>query len=120
MGDDMPMAQVTGGNRNPLTKRIFHVRLREWLKLGEDRIDGGTASDDRRPWIYIRDGGSLYNIHADSTREGVGQYLSLVDRYGDSLDWSVVMSKRGKPTKAGFGPLEEIIEGFYVYFVRRV
>lgn len=116
----MAMAQVTGGNRNPLTKRSFHVRLREWLKEGEDRIDGGAASDNRAPWIYVRDGVCLFNIHADSTREGVERNLSLVDQYGDGINWSIVMSKRGKPTKAGFGPLEETLEGFYLYFVRRV
>jgi len=116
----MAMARVSGGNRNPLTKRVFHARLRDWIKEEENRIDGGEASDNRAPWIYIRDGNCLYNIHADSTREGVELYLRLVDLHGDDLSWSVVLSKRGKATKGGFGPEQETIEGFYLYFMRRV
>ena len=80
----------------------------------------GMANDNRAPWIYIRDGNRLYNIHADSTREGTVRYLDLVRQHGDSLIWTVVRSQRGKLTKVGFGPAEEIIEGFYVYFTRQV
>lgn len=116
----MPMQRVRGGNRNALTKPVFHARLRDWLNEGEARIDGETASDNRAPWVYIRDGNRLFNIHADSTYEGVKHYLRLVDFYGDGLTWSVVLSKRGHPTKGGFGPEKEVIEGFYVYFMREV
>lgn len=66
----MPMDKVSGGNRHPLTKMLFHTRLREWLKINEARIDGGMANDNRAPWIYIRDGNRLYNIHADSYEGG--------------------------------------------------
>jgi len=74
----MAMTRVTGGNRDPLTKRVLHDRLREWSKTSEKRIDGGTASDNRARWIYIRDGNHLYNIHADTIQEGVRHYLDLV------------------------------------------
>jgi hypothetical protein len=50
-----------------------------------------------------------------STREGVDEYVRLLDEAGGKLAWSVVENEKGVENKVAFGPDRTVIPGFYLY-----
>lgn len=99
-----------------LSRSHFHALLRDWY---EDGYDGDTVGDSgshgQRAWIWIRHLGSRYHLNGDSTHEAVGDYLDLLDTYGEALAWSVVESSRGGPNRVVFGPERRAVPGFSLY-----
>lgn len=99
-----------------LSRSAFHARLRDWY---EEAFDGDTVGDSAsyggRAWVWVRHQGSLYALNADTTYEGVSEYVDLLDAYGDGLAWAVVPNARGKPNKLAFGPERRVLAGFYLY-----
>lgn len=62
----------------PMTKEQFYKWLRNWYSTTEKTITemgsyGGTA------YIYIKDREDIFHLNADTTREGVEEYLKLLD-----------------------------------------
>jgi hypothetical protein len=111
----MPMQQVrTAG---AITKPEFHARLRAWLQETDEATIGPSDIPGVSPWVYVQDGGSRYEFHADVKREAVERYLQLVDRYGDGLEWSIVSNQRGKQNDVAYGPDQERVTPLYLYLV---
>jgi hypothetical protein len=100
----------------PLTRSNFHAQLRDWY---EDAFDGDTVGDATsyggRPWVWVRHEGSLYSLNADTTHEGAGEYVDLLDAYGDALAWTVAPDARGGGSKVAFGPERRAIPGFHLH-----
>jgi len=99
----------------PTSKEELHCRLQVWLESDDDSQIGDLDVQGRTPWIWVKDGVDLYNLHADTKREAVAKYLELVKENGSDLDWIVVPSQKGNLTKVAFGPGKKIIPGFYLY-----
>jgi hypothetical protein len=109
----MPMTRVS--RDRALTKHEFHRRLRDWSSTTDDFIIGPEDTDGRAPWIYVRDGSEIYQLHADTKRPAVTRYLQEVDSHGDDLDWETTASEKGKMTAVVYGPTKTRIKSFYLY-----
>lgn len=109
----MPLERVRRGSA--LTRNEFHQRLRSWLGDTEDPIVGLEEVPGVTPWVYIRDGSSLFELHADTKREAVRGYLELVALHGDDLRWEVTASERGNMTAVAYGPERVRNKSFYLY-----
>ncbi|WP_447962991.1 hypothetical protein [Nitrospira sp. Ecomares 2.1] len=104
----MPVQRVS--SQEAISKDEFHDILRSWLRLNEARI-GPADVDGRTRWLHIVDNAALYSIHADAKREGVVDYLNLVDRLNGDVTWS-----RGEESRAVlFGPEHRPITPLYLY-----
>ena len=97
----MPMAQVS--KRDALTKTELHRRLREWLATDEP-ILGPVDAFAKSAYIHVKDGDRLFEFDPDTKRTAVEEYIGLVDRWGDELEWNIVPNRRGKPNAVAFGP----------------
>jgi hypothetical protein len=98
----------------PLTKAEFHKRLREWM-VNDDKQIGDISAHDRKAWIHVQSDSQLFQLHADTKRDAVKQYLDLVDSLGDDLQWEVVPSQMKKMSAVAFGPDKIRITSFYLY-----
>ncbi|HEX2189715.1 MAG TPA: hypothetical protein VHG51_12490 [Longimicrobiaceae bacterium] len=98
----------------PLSRSAFHARLRDWY---EEAFDGDSVGDSSsyggRPWVWVRHGGSLYVLSADTTYEGVGEYVDLLDAYGDGLAWAAAPGAR-EPGALAFGPERRVLDAFHL------
>lgn len=98
-----------------LSRPSFHAHLRDWY---EGAFDGDTVGDSSayggRPWVWVRHGGELYSLGADTTHEAVGEYVDLLDAYGDGLAWSAAPDARGRG-RVAFGPERRAIAGFSLH-----
>jgi hypothetical protein len=104
------MAQL---NRHEvLTKQRFHGRLRAWFKDTDDKTVGDPKATTL---LYVRHGDLVFRLNADTQREGVAEYLALVDQYGDDLEWHAVSSESGRKTAVAFGPSKTRVRRFYLY-----
>ena len=93
----------------------FERKLREWYAASEPRDTvGPPANYPGRGWVFALEFGRRFRLHADSTREGVGRYLELLELY-PGMDWWVGVNERGGKNKVSFGPEREVIPGFYFY-----
>lgn len=101
-----------------LTQESFHSELEEWYTesepgavIGDARKYGGKA------WVWVRHLGNRYHLNADTTYEGVGEYLALLREQHGKLSWSVVENERGVKNKVALGPGKQVVPGFYLYRV---
>jgi hypothetical protein len=111
----MPLERV--GRDQPLSKPEFHNRLRAWVQSGREAEVGPQGIDGRTNWVFVRDGDTLYALHADTSRSAVERYLEFVVQYGDDLNWEIVPSQRGKTTAVAYGPKPCRHTPFYLYAV---
>jgi hypothetical protein len=109
----MPMQQVK--STEAITKPEFHKRLRAWFRDTDEVIIGPPNTVGVAAWVYVQDGDARYKLHADVKREAVGQYLGLVDRYGDEIEWTVVENEKGNMNAVAYGPEQVRITPFYLY-----
>jgi hypothetical protein len=75
----------------------------------------GSVEYGGADWVWVKHLGNRYYLNADTTLEGVRNYLALLDKHGPRLTWSVVENARGRRNKVAFGTGAEVIEGFYFY-----
>jgi len=101
-----------------LTPDEFNARL---VEFGRDARPGDTVGDavkhGGKAWIWVRRLARHYHLNADSTGDGVAEYLGLWVRHGSSLQWTIVPNARGRMNKVAFGPEKREIPGFYLYRV---
>jgi hypothetical protein len=109
----MPMARV--GRGEWITKQEFHSRLARWHRGSAEPLVGDPDADRRTAWIWVRDGHRLARLFSDTTRDAVGEYLSLVRSLPRGVDWHIVPSATGQMTKIVFGPGRTAIDGFHLY-----
>jgi len=97
-----------------LSRREFDSELREWLGYSDSPFIGDAERFGGRAWLWVRQLGWRYYLNADTTREGVAEYVRLLDKAG-KLSWSVVPNEKGVENKVAFGPDQIVIPGFYLY-----
>jgi len=107
------MARV--GRGEWITKVEFHSRLSRWHRGSAEPVIGDPRADRRTAWIWVRDGHRLARLFSDTTRDAVGEYLALVASLPRGVDWHIVKSATGQPTKVAFGPGRTIIDAFHLY-----
>ena len=105
------MAMLKIGKKNPITKAEFHRRLREWFTTTNEKQIGPGKSR----YICIYDNGEYYFIHSDARRFAVKQYLSLVDQFGDSIEWKKDWSIKNRYTLIKFCPAKIFVRSLLLY-----
>ncbi len=108
----MPMERT--GRGEWISKSEFHSRLRRWFRDTNDAVIGDPDAHALTAWVWVRDGHRLARLNADTTRDAVAAYLELV-RTLPEIDWSIVPSARGHPTKIAFGPDRIVLPAFHLY-----
>jgi hypothetical protein len=103
------------GRHEWISKAEFHERLIRWWKDADDALVGDPVTHRRTAWLWVRDGHRLFRLNADTTREGVQEYLELLRSERGRIDWTIVESAAGKMTKTAFGPEQRVIRGFHLY-----
>jgi hypothetical protein len=109
------MPIVPASKLQPLSKAEFHKRLREWVENTNEARVGDPDDDNRQPCAYVSDGGNVFRLHSDTQRDGVKEYLALVSKHGDDLEWSIVQNRDGKMNKLAYGPTKKRLSYFYLY-----
>lgn len=108
----MPIGR--GRSAAPIPRAAFEARLRRWYeptdeaRIGDDSSSGGTL------WVWIQQGGRRFHLNANTTQEGVGEYLAMLTRE-PKLKWAVVRGRAGRLMKVVFGRRQQVIPGFYLY-----
>ena len=101
-------------NTNPLTcKKQLYVLLTMWFQRTEnlnDTIGDLDIHNKNVPIVTLNIGKRSFYINADTTRQGVEQFLHNKDR-----DWNIIENNRGRENKVTNDPDNNSIEGFYMY-----
>src|SRR5687768_10271642 len=108
------MRQILVGDAK--SKAEFHDALRQWLDTTTEETIG-DAEFGQTAWLHVRDGGATYRLNADTKRQGVADYLQLVDRFGDDLKWTIRPNRDGRENAVGYGPDCETVQRFYHYVI---
>ena len=109
----MPMDRI--GRGEWVSKSEFHRRLDRWFRDSDEHTIGDPDAHPLTAWVWIRDGHRLAKLCADTTRTAVADYIALLRSRNGALDWSIVPSARGQPTKIVFGPDRTSVDGFHLY-----
>ena len=109
----MPLQRVSRGEW--ITRAEFHERLARWFRETDEPVVGEVSAHRRTAWVWVRDGHTLAKLHADTTREAVGEYLQLLRTNPSPLEWSIIPSASGQLTKIAFGPSRVTIRNFHLY-----
>ena len=84
-----------GRSAAPISRAAFEARLRRWYELTDDARVGDDSSFGGTPWVWIQNGARRFHLNADTTREGVGEYLAMLTREPE-LQWTVVRGRAGR------------------------
>jgi hypothetical protein len=103
------------GRGDWISKREFHSRLSRWYRESNEPVIGDAGAHPLTAWVWVRDGHRLAKLCADTTRGAVAEYILMLRGQHGEVEWSVVASARGQPTKVAFGPDRRTIEGFHLY-----
>jgi len=110
----MPMEPIR--LNEAVSKARFHALLRDWFEeTDDDRI--GDVDFGKSAWLHVFDGETRFRLNADTKRQGIAEYLRLVDRHGDGLKWSVVANRDGKLNAVAYGPDAKRVRRFYLYSI---
>ncbi|MGH7504258.1 MAG: hypothetical protein ACRELX_01340 [Longimicrobiales bacterium] len=109
------MAMQRLGRGEWITRSEFQFRLLRWYRESDEAVIGDPDAHPLTAWVWIRDGHHLAKLCADTTRAAVAAYILLLRGHHGELEWSVIPSARGQPTKIAFGADRTTIEGFHLY-----
>lgn len=98
-----------------LDRRDFDSWLFDWYKNTNEKTIGDVGNYGQQVLLWVENNGSKFRLNADTKREGVEEYLGLLKKNNNVLNWSVVANLNGKINKAAFGESKVRIRGFYLY-----
>jgi hypothetical protein len=99
----------------PLTRGELDTALADWARAFPREATIGPVGDyGGKAWLHVRDQGRPFHLNVDTRREGVLEYLAMLEA-DPQLEWHVVPNARGALNKAAFGPQQRTIPGFYLY-----
>ena len=96
-------------------RQEFHLALKDWIENSDEDIIGDPGKPGVQAWIHTKESGRLFRLHADTPRHAVENYLELVARQGENVEWVVVSNNRGKLNAVAFGPKAERVKSLYLY-----
>ena len=99
------------------SKQEFVELLREWAETSEETIGEDVGSYGGTPWLYVELENDRFVLNADTTREGVEQFLGFHESDGSA--WYVIPNARGVANKVTSDPDRRPIRGFFMYANRR-
>jgi hypothetical protein len=96
------------------TKEEFYTVLKWWKLISSAKTirNLGEKRSDNTPWIFVKLGASMYYLNADTTKEGVAEFLK-----NKTNDWAIIVNNRGKLNKVVNTSDKSDIPGFYFYRV---
>lgn len=108
---------IESNTRNePISKGKFHKRLKKWLANNEGTI-GIEGDAGRAAPVYVQDGTEVFRLNKETTRAAVVEYLELVARFGNDLEWKRVRGQRGVTGSVGYGPECVRIKSFCLHAI---
>lgn len=99
----------------PLTSKFqLKILLQEWLATSGSTIgEMHVRNSNPEPWIWIKIDNYLYQINADSKREGVQEFLN---NEANKNPWLIIPTEnKGNRTKVTNDINGNPITGFYMY-----
>lgn len=109
----MPIPRVPPSEA--IGREEFHHVLKDWIENSDEDIIGDPAEPGVKAWIHTKEPGRLFRLHADTPRHAVENYLELVARQREDVEWVVVPNNRGKLNAVAFGPKLERVKSLYLY-----
>lgn len=109
----MPIRKIA--KADAVSRHLLNEMLQQWLRETDEKQIGDESVQGRSPWVYIKEGGRVFRVHADTKRSGVKEYLQIVKDHEPEAVWHIVRNQRGRMNSVAFGP--ELIKprGFYLY-----
>jgi len=102
---------------NIYDRKAFDAWLSNWYKNTNEKTVGEIGNFGQQAFLWIEENEVKYRLNADTKREGVKEYLDLLDENNNSIKWTVVANLKGKMNKVAFGDNKIKIRGFYLYLV---
>ena len=96
------------------TKDELIKLLENWLETNELTIGNGESLTGNTKWIFLNLNGSKYYINADTTREGI---LNFVKNHENNYPWMVIANNRNVYKKVSNDLYGKAIKGLYFYSV---
>ena len=96
------------------TKDELIKLLENWLETNELTIGNGESLTGNTKWIFLNLNGSKYYINADTTREGI---LNFVKNHENNYPWVVIANNRNVYKKVSNDLYGKAIKGLYFYSV---
>ena len=96
------------------TKDELIKLLENWLETNELTIGNGESLTGNTKWIFLNLNGSKYYINADTTREGI---LNFVKNHENNYPWVVIANNRNVYKKVSNDLNGKAIKGLYFYSV---
>ena len=96
------------------TKDELIKLLKNWLQTNQQTIGNGENKTGNTKWIFLYLNGNNYYINADTTREGV---LNFVKNHEDNYPWVVIANNRNVYKKVSNDLYSKVIKGLYFYSV---
>ena len=109
----MPIQKTS--KADAVSKHQLHDMLQQWLRETDEKQIGDESVQGRSPWIFIKEGGQIFRLHADTKRSGVNEYLQIAEKYEHKIEWCIVRNQRGRMNSVAFGPGLIRPRGFYLY-----
>ncbi len=109
----MPIQKVS--KADAVSKRQLHNMLQQWLRETDEKQIGDEAVQGRSPWVFIKECGQIFRLHADTKRSGVKEYLQIAEDHERMIEWRIVRNQRGRMNSVAFGPDLIRPRGFYLY-----
>ena len=96
------------------TKDELIKLLKNWLQTNQQTIGNGENRTGNTKWIFLYLNGNNYYINADTTREGI---LNFVKNHENNYPWVVVANNRNVYKKVSNDLYGKAIKGLYFYSV---
>lgn len=96
------------------TKDELIKLLENWLETNELTIGNGESLTGNTKWIFLNLNGNKYYINADTTREGI---LNFVKNHENNYPWLVIPNNRNVCKKVSNDLYGKAIKGLYFYSV---
>jgi hypothetical protein len=94
------------------TKDKLITLLNNWLNTNETKIGNGENITGNTKWIFLNLNGNNYYINADTTREGI---LNFVNNHEKKYPWVVIVNNRSVYKKVSNDKNGKAIKGLYFY-----
>lgn len=86
--------------------------LKNWLKTNEPTIGNGNNKTGNTKWIILNLNGNKYSINADTTREGIKNFITNHEK---NYPWCIIANNRKVFKKVSNDINGNAIKGLYFY-----